>query len=497
MSHITRVSLENFKSFESAGIDLPGKINLIMGENSSGKSSIIKSILSLKQTLSQSNEHEAFAANGEYVELGTYNDYIYQHDDKKEIEISITIEDILSIGSSLWWISYEEEKKYLDSKKGFFKKEISIRYDKDYKTSQARLKRILLKSHVPPFGEIEFSLDRMKTRDHFTLNINRSSFEKIKGKYIDYRIESKTINSDDIDKIRNLDYSLIKKSFRIDKTNRLDLEYKRINIYSEIIDSLSLEIFHLFNEHHTEMLKKIESNIYYLGPIRSSPLRSYKRTSHNRSIGTNGVHSASVLANLHAGRSRVEKIKLNTFNAWVDILFPGTKVNIESYDELVKLKFKKNNSNNLKGESIPDVGFGFSQILPFLIQAAVLEDGNILIIEQPELHLHPSAQFSLAKVISSMAQKGIKLIIETHSEHILRGLQLEVSKYRLNNKEGMSHEEFNIIYVGKSDSNKISKVELNEFGEIISDWPSGFFDAAYTATMQILKNKTKNVDGAK
>ncbi|WP_346210024.1 DUF3696 domain-containing protein [Aeromonas salmonicida] len=96
-----------------------------------------------------------------------------------------------------------------------------------------------------------------------------------------------------------------------------------------------------------------------------------------------------------------------------------------------------------------------------------------------------------------MAQKGIKLIIETHSEHILRGLQLEISKYRLNNKEGISHEEFNIIYVGKSDSNKISKVELNEFGEIVSDWPSGFFDAAYTATMQILKNKTKNVDGVK
>jgi predicted ATPase len=497
MSSITKLKLKNFKSFESTEINILGKINLIMGENSSGKSSIIKSILSLKQTLSQSNEHEVFAANGEYVELGTYNDYVYQHNDKNEIGISFTIDDSNNAYSPVWWIPYEAERYCVEKNTNNLRNEIGFTYDKDYKTSQARLKKISFKTYIPVFGEMTFTLERMKTRDHFTLNIGKDDFEKIKKLYIKYRMSEKSNSIDDIEKVTNLDYSSIKKCFRIDKKDRLELEYKENYAHGEILTDIAGEIFYLFNEQYIDTLKKIESCIYYLGPIRSSPLRSYKRTSHNRSIGINGVHSASVLANLHAGRTRVEKNKLNTFNEWVNILFPGTTVNIESYDELVKLKFTKITNRMLKGESIPDVGFGFSQILPFLIQAAVLEKDNILIIEQPELHLHPSAQFALARIICSIATKGIKLIIETHSEHILRGLQLEVSKHRINNNEGISNNEVNIIYVGKSNSAKISNIEINEFGEIISDWPSGFFDAAYSATLQILKNKTKNIEGGK
>ncbi len=63
--------------------------------------------------------------------------------------------------------------------------------------------------------------------------------------------------------------------------------------------------------------------------------------------------------------------------------------------------------------------------------------------------------------------------------------------------DGFRDKEINIIYVGKSESNKVSRIEVNEFGEITSDWPSGFFDAAYSATLQILKNKAKDIGGAK
>ena len=131
-----------------------------MGENSSGKSSIIKSILSLKQTLSQSNEHEVFAANGEYVELGTYNDYVYQHNDKNEIGISFTIDDPNNAYSPVWWIPYEAERYYIEKNTNNLRNEIGFTYDKDYKTSQARLKKISFKTYIPQ-GEsmsVHFSL---------------------------------------------------------------------------------------------------------------------------------------------------------------------------------------------------------------------------------------------------------------------------------------------------------------------------------------------------
>ncbi|MNF95631.1 hypothetical protein D3C85_1440440 [compost metagenome] len=91
-----------------------------------------------------------------------------------------------------------------------------------------------------------------------------------------------------------------------------------------------------------------------------------------------------------------------------------------------------------------------------------------------------------------MANYGIKLLIETHSEHLLRGIQVEISKHRIDNDIGISHNDFNIIYVnGKTKS--IEKIHVNEFGEIISDWPSGFLDAAYNASVEIMKNKNKKV----
>ena len=82
---LTKINLTNFKAFDELSVSFPQKINLIMGENSSGKSSIIKSIIAMKQTFSVTNEYEVFAANGDYVELGIYGDYVHSHDDKKDI----------------------------------------------------------------------------------------------------------------------------------------------------------------------------------------------------------------------------------------------------------------------------------------------------------------------------------------------------------------------------------------------------------------------------
>lgn len=256
-----------------------------------------------------------------------------------------------------------------------------------------------------------------------------------------------------------------------------------------MLKRLASEIFEMFNESLKLMLSTLDSKTFYLAPVRSSPLRSYKRSSHSKSIGINGSHSASVLANLQAAASKGsidENRKLSLFHKWLNIIFPGTSVQAHTIDELVKLKLE-NNVHNRK-DTITDVGFGFSQVLPILIQGALLNENELFIIEQPELHLHPNAQFLFSKVICSMANSGIRLVIETHSEHLLRGLQVEISRHRLQKDYGISHKDLNVIYVNKNQ--EINTINLNKYGEIESDWPSGFLDAAYSATMEIIKNKT-------
>lgn len=95
--YATELNLINFKRFQSQSINLNSNITLLLGPNSSGKSSVIKALLGLKQTASVLNEHEVFSAQGEYVDLGVYKDYVINHDIKKKIKIGLTIRESLSL----------------------------------------------------------------------------------------------------------------------------------------------------------------------------------------------------------------------------------------------------------------------------------------------------------------------------------------------------------------------------------------------------------------
>lgn len=92
-----------------------------------------------------------------------------------------------------------------------------------------------------------------------------------------------------------------------------------------------------------------------------------------------------------------------------------------------------------------------------------------------------------------MANGGVQLLIETHSEHLLRGIQLEISKHRIHSSKGISHKDINIMYINENKKD-INYIQVNEYGEITSNWPSGFLDAAYNATMEIMKNKSVKVE---
>ena len=134
-------------------------------------------------------------------------------------------------------------------------------------------------------------------------------------------------------------------------------------------------------------------------------------------------------------------------------------------------------------------------MLPILVQASALDPGDTLIIEQPELHLHPKAQVAFAAFVTEAAKSGVKFIIETHSEHILRGLQLKVSENNLDSKQGIRASNIKIYYFHKDA--KVTNMILNEFGEIEGGWPAGFFDESYKISSQILKNKISDLNNQK
>jgi predicted ATPase len=108
----------------------------------------------------------------------------------------------------------------------------------------------------------------------------------------------------------------------------------------------------------------------------------------------------------------------------------------------VEIEIRVGRSKNSKLNdmvSIADVGFGVSQVLPVLVALLVAEPGQLVYIEQPELHLHPRAQHALAKVLVDAAKRGVRVVAETHSDLLLLGVQTEVANGNLPSEDAILH----------------------------------------------------------
>lgn len=141
--------------------------------------------------------------------------------------------------------------------------------------------------------------------------------------------------------------------------------------------------------------------------------------------------------------------------------------------------------------NLDEVGLGIAQVLPIVSRLAVAKDA-LLIFEQPELHLHPGMQTSLARlIIHSALTRGNRFLIETHSEHLIKAIQLEVARYTSSNRnKGISRTNVNVLYVSRDPDRKSStlrKIELNKEGSFTEPWPDDFFDAGGDLSMERLR----------
>ncbi|MYF55891.1 AAA family ATPase [Candidatus Poribacteria bacterium] len=120
--------------------------------------------------------------------------------------------------------------------------------------------------------------------------------------------------------------------------------------------------------------------------------------------------------------------------------------------------------------ALPDVSFGISQLLPFIVQSLVSE-GRIISIEQPEVHVHPRLQADLGDLLVERIKKQHwnQFIIETHSEHLILRLQRRIYEKQI------EPEDVSVIYVSRGpEGAKAERLRLDEDGDFIDEWPNGF-----------------------
>lgn len=202
----------------------------------------------------------------------------------------------------------------------------------------------------------------------------------------------------------------------------------------------------------------------------------------HRKIGSQGEYTAYFLSmygqedivqsQLAHPSQKSLNLKLQV-EAWIGEVSPGTKITIQDSKELdiVDLKYSSGSSYLHRATN---VGFGISYTLPIIVAILASKPGTLILLENPEAHLHPKGQAKIGELIALAASCGIQVILETHSDHILNGIRLTVHRGKLDPNDVQLHYFQRQETRGEFHTEVISP-KMDRHGRI-DRWPDGFFD---------------------
>ena len=432
---LTNVQLANFKSWDDTVSIRLAPITVFFGRNSSGKSSLLQAFLMMKQTAESLDPRQVLDLGGSesYADLGTYRDIVQDHDERQHVRLrfSWTVADVVHLR--------QVGNRPLSTDAFSFLAEVGQETGKSQ-----QLPEIVVYEMKYDIGRQDRSVGLVrKDRGEFELETRGLTITRRRGR----------------------------PSILPGPVKCYGFPDAVYNAYqnADFLADLSLR----FDE--------LMSGISYVGPLRERPQRSYQwRGSSPASVGPRGENTvAAILAarrqNRKVGRESTPGRPYRSFETnlgfWLHRLGVIDKFVVEEIapgTDLYELRVTV--SGGTTRVSVTDVGFGVSQVLPVLVQVFYAPSGSSIILEQPEIHLHPAAQSELGDVlIAALEDREVQLLVETHSEHLLRRLQRRVAEGRI------SHDDIALYFVeSKNGRSEIRQLIVDQYGNIVN-WPSDFF----------------------
>jgi len=221
-------------------------------------------------------------------------------------------------------------------------------------------------------------------------------------------------------------------------------------------------------------------NLTYITAERVGPREVY--TLEDRQIapvvGPAGEHAVSVL-NWGRDEPVLEALTLegkpNTRLRQVEermcMFFPGCALSVQQVPQANAVTLGLRTSDDTDFHRPIHVGFGLTQVLPIVVAALSASAGDLLLIENPEVHLHPAGQALMGQFLADVSRAGVQVIVETHSDHVLNGIRRSVKAARLKPEQVAIH----FFRHPSSDAAQVVSPLLDSSGNIDS-WPEGFFD---------------------
>lgn len=430
---LTRLRLENFKSWKNTGDIALKPITGIFGANSSGKTSLIQALLLLKQTAESADRGIVFHFGDRKtpVDLGDFQSIVYGHDTNNALKIALAWEGRRSL-----------------------------------QVTDTTTNRIVVRDSGIGFGVVS---QEAKSRSGKSLSVERMAYRvgnavfgmrpDGKGKYSLFAKKADFTFA----RTRGRAWSLPPPVKCYGFPDQVRAYFTNAGFLSDLEFALEERL----------------GGLYYLGPLRAYPERRYTWTGAQPiDVGQAGEYAVdAILASrergetIGRGRGR-PRVTLEEYVAqWLkelDLIHDFRVERLAEGSPVFEVRVRK--SARASEVLITDVGFGVSQILPVLVLCFYVPEGSTVILEQPEIHLHPAIQSGLADVlIDAWKKRKVQILLESHSEHLLRRLQVRIAE------ETISEDDVGLFFCSAGGrSSNLTPLQLDPYGNI-ANWPTDFF----------------------
>jgi len=363
---------------------------------------------------------------------------------------------------------------------------VQIKNFKSLKDIDIELSNLNLLTGVNSSGKSSFIQALLLLKQNYQVMMNNILFSQ--------EIIQKALNQDD-----NPNTNFEKMPLNIDDDEYVKVNINEIHFEERYDEGIEISIFRKENKFFLKFNKKLNfnasgrnnfnifnSDFQYLQTNRITPEIFYKlskRHIEKNILGTKGEYTAhylsinrhqNILENLRHKDSQTSQL-LENVSLWLSEISENIEVKAKVYEELqsVDLKYTYIYGKTTTQDFTPlNVGFGITYVLPIITAILKAKKGDLIIIENPETHLHPKAQSKIAKLCAIATANGIQIILETHSDHILNGIRVAIKE------DILKPEQSKIYYFSKDKNNLETKVDLISIDNngAIDRYPKGFFD---------------------
>ena len=424
---LTKLRIQNFKSLQDTGDLAIRPLTFLVGPNSSGKSSVLQMLLMLRQTVLSSDVESPLVTNGPFIEVGAYPDFVFRHEAERKLEVATEWGEADPLAG------------------GPMQVRAALRYDST--TTQ-----ILL-------AESEFRL-----RETFGESVRETDGGTYAGE-----------------------------AWRLGKDGRKVTQtlpgIRPLWWFFETTESLISGRTPIVVFSPRGILRWHMVRMAHLGPLRPYPRRFYPITGQNPAeVGSSGEWAFEVLwADNQSSDEQAGRL-LQEVREWLSKFAIAESVRLDRLGESNQYEVVVTDPATKTEASFADIGFGASQVLPIVVQSFFARPASTLLVEQPEIHLHPKAQAELGDLfIAAAKSRDRAFIIETHSEHILARIRRRIAE----GVPGITRDMVAIYYFEPTrEGTKIRPVTLKENGQY-EDYPSGFFEEDFEEALKHLEAMSK------